>query len=137
VSTLQPEPAHGDLGHLDPKIFRRGKYFSIGIREGCLARHRIGKAKNSTPRHFRSPQKGKLQFGGNKRNWSVNESSDRNAVSDPGCILSPLLLLINVPILAATLPNDIRWHLRSWHASVFRFTGTSATIGADSRDLGA
>jgi hypothetical protein len=109
VNTLQPEPAHGDLGHLDPKIFRRGKYFNVRIRKGCLARQRIGKAKNSTPRHFRSPKKQNYNLAGNKRNWSVNEYLRiANGASDRSCILVLLLLLINVPILtAATLPNDI------------------------------
>ena len=41
-----------------------------------------------------------------------------NGGSDRSFILAPLILPINVPILmAATLPNDIRWHLHSWHAS--------------------
>jgi hypothetical protein len=57
-----------------------------------------------------------------------------NGGSDRSCIVALLLLLINEPILkAATLPNDMRWHLHSWHASAFKFSGTSATIGADSR----
>jgi hypothetical protein len=57
----------------------------------------------------------------------ANGGSDRS-------ILALLLLLINVPILTAvTSQNDIRWHLHSWHASAFKFCGTSATIGADSR----
>lgn len=122
MNTLQPEPAHGDLGHLDPKIFRRGKYFNVRIREGCLARQRIGKAKNSTPRHFRSPKKNQTTIW---RATSVIGLSMNHRIanggSDRSCILALLLLLINVPILtAATLPNDIRWHLHSWHATAFK-----------------
>ena len=125
MNTLQPEPAHGDLGHLDPKIFRRGKYFNVRIREGCLARQRIGKAKNSTPRHFRSPKKTKLQFGGAQIIGRSMNLRTANGGSDRSCILALLILLINVPILtAATLPNDIRWHLHSWHANAFKFRGT-------------
>lgn len=103
MNTLQPKPAHGDLGHLDPKIFRRGKYFNIRIREGCLARQRIGKAKNSTPRHFRSPQKQNYNLAGNKRDWSDNKCvsnvSSGSQKYDPSSILAPLLPLINVPVL--------------------------------------
>jgi hypothetical protein len=135
MNTLQPEPAHADLGHLDPKVFRRGKDFNVRIREGCLARQRIGKAKNSTPRHFRSSQKNKTTIW---RAISVGQSMNlriANGGSDRSCILALLLLLINIPILtAATLPNEIiRWHLHSWHASAFKFGGTSATIGAHSQ----
>ena len=57
---LQPEPVRGDLGDLDPKVFRRGKYLNVRVRESCLARQRIGKAKNSTPRHFGSPLEAKI-----------------------------------------------------------------------------
>src|SRR5215472_1823261 len=76
TDSMHQKPVYADLCNLGMKTsFRRGKQLDISSLKNRLASRRIGKATNSTPRHFCSPKKTKTTI------WSDNEFGRTKSVT--------------------------------------------------------